>query len=378
MSPVASPGPAVSSETSTVTSLADLASRTFGGSVTAANDELFAQRENLISPGAPVFDASEFGHKGKVYDGWETRRRRSAEPDPDAHDWAVVRLGTPGIVHGVVVDTAYFRGNYPPHVSVEAASVEGYPAVEELLSATWVPLITKSPAQGDTANFYPVADRQRYTHVRLNIYPDGGVARLRVHGVVVPDPRLLTGTVDLLAAEGGGRLVDCSDAFYSSPANIIAPGRARNMGEGWENARRRGEGNDHAVFALGAAGVPRHVEIDASYYVGNAAGWARLSTADARRADGSAVLDDLIGDDDAWTELLPRTQIQPDTRHHFAFSGAPAATHLRLDVYPDGGMSRLRLWGDLDEASLADARRTWWNALPAEHRAQLPSEAPPT
>lgn len=357
----------------TVTGLPDLASRTFGGSVTAANDELFAQRENLITAAAPVFDASEFGHKGKVYDGWETRRRRCADPDPDAHDWAVIRLGTPGIVHGVVVDTAYFRGNYPPQVSLEATSVEGYPGVDELLASTWVPLVDRSPALGDTANFYPVVDRARYTHVRLNIFPDGGVARLRVHGQVVPDPRLLTGTVDLLAAEGGARLVECSDAFYSSPANIINPGRARNMGEGWENARRRGGGNDHAVFALGAAGVPRRVEVDTSYYVGNAAGWVRLSTLDARTTDLDAALDD----DTAWTDLLPRTEMQPDTRHHVALPGAGAATHLRLDVYPDGGLSRLRLWGDLDGASLQDARRTWWDSLPAEHRAQLPGEAPP-
>jgi allantoicase len=351
-----------------VTTLTDLASRALGGSVTAANDELFAQRENLIRPEAPVFDPSEFGHKGKVYDGWETRRRRSAVRDPEAHDWAVVRLGAPGIIHGVVVDTAFFRGNYPPHVAVQATSVEGYPDPEELLRATWVTVVAKSPARGDTANVYPVADPHRFTHVRLAIYPDGGVARLRVHGVVVPDPRLLTGTVDLLAAEGGGRLEECSDAFYASPANIIAPGRARNMGEGWENARRRGEGNDHAVFALGVAGVPRRVEVDTSYYVGNAAGWVRLSTVDARTADPA--------DPASWCELLVRTAVQPDTRHHLALPGAVAATHLRLDVYPDGGLSRLRLWGDLDEESRRAVRRTWWDALPEAHRAQLDDEAP--
>ena len=344
-----------------VTALPDLASRVLGGSVVAANDELFAQRENLIRPEAPAFDAQEFGHKGKVYDGWETRRRRAAEPDPDARDWAVVRLGTPGVVHGVVVDTAHFRGNYPPHVSVEATSVQGYPSVEELLRARWVTLVPRSPAEGDTANLYAVADRHRWTHVRLSIFPDGGVARLRVHGEVVPDPAVLTGTVDLLAAEVGGRLVDCSDAFYASPANIIAPGRARNMGEGWENARRRGGGNDHAVFALAAAGVPRRVEVDTGYYVGNAAGWVRLSTVDARRADPEQAA--------AWSELLPRTRIQPDTRHFLPLPAARPATHLRLDVYPDGGLSRLRLWGELDEASLLDVRRRWQELQPREHHA---------
>ncbi|MGU3433562.1 allantoicase [Actinomycetes bacterium M1A6_2h] len=337
------------------TGLTDLASRALGGSVCAANDELFAQRENLIRPEAPSFDPHEFGHKGKVYDGWETRRRRD-----DGHDWAIVRLGAAGIVHGVVVDTAFFLGNYPPFVSVEAASVEGYPSVDEIEKAEWHTIVDKSPAAGGTANAYPVDDRRCWTHLRLNIFPDGGVARFRVHGEVIPDPRFLTGTVDLLAADNGATLTACSDAFYSSPANIIMPGRARNMGEGWENARRRHGGNDFAVFALAAAGVPRHLEVDTSYYVGNAPGWVRVSTADARVSD--------VDEAGAWHELLPRVAVQPDTRHRFALDTDRAATHLRLDVYPDGGLSRLRLFGDLDSASLADARTRWWDALPAERR----------
>jgi len=189
--------------TAEFTAMTDLASRALGGSVAAASDELFAQRENLIRAEKPFFNPAEFGHKGKVYDGWETRRRRSAVPDPDARDYAIVRLGAAGIVHGLVVDTAYFKGNYPPFISVEAASIEGYPDIDEVLKADWVTIVEKSPADGDTANTYAVADRHRWTHVRLSIYPDGGVARLRVHGEVLPDPRFLSGTVDLLAAETG-------------------------------------------------------------------------------------------------------------------------------------------------------------------------------
>lgn len=331
----------------------DLASRALGGGVVAANDELFAQRENLVRPEAPRFDPAEFGHKGKVYDGWETRRRR--EP---GHDWAIVRLGAAGVVDHVVVDTAFFRGNYPPHVSVDGASVEGYPAPAELEAADWQPLVPLSPAAGDTANRYPVADGRRFTHVRLNIHPDGGVARLRVHGTVVPDPRFLGGTVDLLAADLGGRLVDCSDAFYGSAGNLILPGRARHMGEGWENARRRDGGNDHVEFALAAAGVPRHVEVDTTWFVGNAPGWVTVSTRD-ERAGGR------------WTVLLDHVPVQPDTPHRFLLPGAPAATHLRLDVYPDGGLSRLRLFGELDAPAAEQARARWWDLLPDSHRALL-------
>jgi allantoicase len=151
--------------------LPDLASRSLGGGVPYANDELFAERENLIKPGPAVFSTEDFGHKGKVYDGWETRRRR--EP---GHDFAVVRLGAPGIVRGVVIDTAWFKGNYPPFASVEATSAEDYPSPAELERADWQTIVEPSPLRGDAENSFPVAAGQRFTHVRLSIYPDGGVA----------------------------------------------------------------------------------------------------------------------------------------------------------------------------------------------------------
>ena len=345
------------------TQMTDLASRQLAGSVTAANDELFAERENLIRPDPPTFSAESFGHKGKIYDGWETRRRR--EP---GYDWTIVRLGAAGVVHGVIVDTAFFKGNYPPEISVEATSVEGYPSVDELAAAPWEPIVPRSAAQGDTANTYAVTDRRRWTHVRLCIYPDGGVARLRVHGEVVPDPRFLEGTIDLAAMENGGRLVECSDAFYSSPANLILPGRARIMGEGWENARRRDEGNDFATFQLAAAGTLRHVEVDTSYFVGNAPGWVRLSAVDATSVS--------VDDADAWREVVPKSRVQPDTRHRYLAAPGITATHVRLDVFPDGGLARLRVHGDLPPASLEHARRRWWDALPEHHRAAVPDQAP--
>jgi allantoicase len=346
------------------TELTDLASRDLAGSVMAANDELFAQRENLIKPGPATHAAHEFGHKGKTYDGWETRRRR--EP---GHDWAVVRLGAAGIIHGVVVDTAYFKGNYPPQISVEALSAEGYPGPAELAAADWTTIVAKSDCRGDEENHYIVADRHRWSHVRLSIYPDGGVARFRVHGEVVPDPRFMSGTIDLAALENGGRLVDTSDAFYSSPGNIIKPGRARIMGEGWENARRRDEGNDFAVFALAAPGIVRDLVVDTSYFVGNAPGWVKVSGVDARALDAN--------DPATWSDLLPRTVVQPDTRHRFLAASNGPVTLVRLDVYPDGGLTRFRVHGELDPAALADVRRRWWDALPDAHRAQVPDEAPP-
>ncbi len=317
---------------SAFTELPDLASRVVAGSVVAANDELFASRENLIRPEPPV-PVDTFGHKGKEYDGWETRRRR--EPGVD---WAIVRLGVPGVVRGVVVDTAFFVDNYPPFVSVEAAHVDGYPSPAELAELDWQPIVAKSPALGDTANEYAVTDERVWTHVRLTIHPDGGVARFRVHGHPVPDPRFLTGTIDLAALENGGSFVGCSDAFYGSAAKLILPGRARHMGEGWENARRRDDGNDWALYKLAGAGVVRHVELDTSYFVGNAPGWVRLA--------GAHVDSDDV-DSAEWFDLVEKQRSQPDTRHRFLVADQRPVTHVRLDVYPDGGMARLRVWGEL-------------------------------
>jgi allantoicase len=339
------------------TRLPDLASRRLGGGVVWANDELFAERENLIKPEDPTYSTYTFGHKGQIYDGWETRRRR--EP---GHDWALVRLGLPGVVHGVVVDTSFFTGNYPPEISVEGAALEGHPSPDELNAAEWTPLVPRSPARGDTRNAYPVHATERFTHVRLCQYPDGGVARLRVHGEVVPDPRLLTaGAVDLAALENGGSVVACSNMFYSAPANLISPGQARVMGEGWETSRRRDDGNDWVELALAGPGVVRLAELDTSWFVGNAPGAASLRGYDARAGQQPA---------DA-ALLLPRQRLQPDTRHRFRLADGPEVTHVRLDVHPDGGMARVRLWGELSARGRDDLALRWYNLLPAAHLTAL-------
>src|SRR3954465_13911689 len=206
--------------------LPDLASRALGGAVVAANDEFFAAKENLVLPEPPA-ERTEFGHKGKEYDGWETRRRRSP-----GHDWAIVRLGAPGIVAGVVVDTAHFTGNYPPRASVDGAAFEGHPSGEELLTAGWEPLLPLSDLAGDTPNAFTVDSDRRGAPGGPGIHPDGGVARLRVHGTVLPDPRLLdAGPFDLAALESGGLVTGVSDEFYGRPPQLFARGPARAAGQ---------------------------------------------------------------------------------------------------------------------------------------------------
>jgi allantoicase len=338
--------------------LPDLASRTMRGSVVAASDEFFAEKENLIKPGAAVFSPSSFGHKGQVYDGWETRRRRGTAgglPAGDACDWVIVRLGAPGVVHAVVVDTAYFTGNFPPACSVEACCVPGYPDPAALAAARWVEIVPESPLAGDTSHVFEVPPRYRFSHVRLRIYPDGGVARLRVHGQVVPDPALLEGlTFDLAALENGGDVRACSDQFYSSPRNAISPGLSRVMGEGWETRRRRSAGNEWLIVGFAAPAVVSLAEIDTSGYIGNSPGMAELRG----HVGGTWAADS------SWAPLLPRTALLPDTPHRFRLRPSPACDLVRLGVFPDGGVARLRLYGSLTPEGLAEIRRRWVETEP--------------
>jgi allantoicase len=307
----------------------DLAVRTLGGAVVWANDETFAEKENLITPGKADYSTATFGHKGQIYDGWETRRRREA-----GYDEAIVRLGAAGVVSAVIVDTSWFTGNYPPEISIEAAEVTGFPSPTELYDTEWTTIVARSAVDGDSENRFEVASDARWTHVKLSIYPDGGVARLRVLGRGVPDPSFLAvGPVDLAALENGAYVSACSNMFYSSPNNLLFPGPPRSMGEGWETSRRRNDANDWVQVQLAGTGRIRLAELDTSCFLGN--------------APGAASLQGRLGDGD-WIELLPRTTLQPDTRHRFVLDHDAPVSEVRMDIFPDGGMARLRLFGDLD------------------------------
>ncbi|MCW2604611.1 MAG: allantoicase [Pseudonocardiales bacterium] len=342
--------------------LPDLAGRALGGSVAWSNDEFYAARENLITAGPSIHDPLEFNYRGKVYDGWETRRRR--EPGDDS---VIVRLGCPGLVRAIVVDTSWFKGNYPPFASLEAATVFGYPSAQELLEATWTPLATREPLRGHAANVVLVKHNQAATHIRLTIHPDGGVARLRVHGEVLADPRFLGGRIDLAALTNGGRITACSNMFYSSPSNLISPGLASVMSDGWETARRRDDGNDWVTVELAAPGILHDAIIDTSYFVGNAPGWAALRGIDARRSD--------IADDDAWRTVLPRVRLQPDTQHRLRIADDSELTHVRLDIYPDGGVARLRLHGEVAPSARGPLVQRWLDAVPPERAAAVLAES---
>ena len=327
------------------TELVDLASERLGGSSVAANDEFFGPSQSLVQSGPAVFREGEYTERGKWMDGWETRRRREA-----GHDWCVLRLGLPGVIRGFVVDTAHFVGNFPEACSIDASAFESDLDLEAVSAGTmaWTELLSRSPLTGNCENRFAVESHSRVTHVRLNIYPDGGVARLRVHGIVVPDwERILRAgaEIDLAAIENGGAVVAASDMFFGSRHNLILPGRGRDMSDGWETRRRRGPGHDWAILRLGAPGAVRRVEVDTLHFKGNAPGACSVDVISAPGAERA----DLADPARSWRELLARTKLQPHTLHRFEreLADAGGATHARLNIFPDGGVSRLRLFGEI-------------------------------
>jgi allantoicase len=327
------------------TELVDLAAEKVGGAVLVANDEFFAPKENLLKSSAPIFIEGKYTDLGKWMDGWETRRRRTP-----GFDWCIVRLGLPGIIRGVVVDTSFFRGNYPEHFSLETCALGGQPTAEDLQSdeINWMPLLPQMPLAGDTQNPFAVEGDQRVTHLRFKIYPDGGVARLRVYGEVLPDWERLQrigGDVDLAAVENGGRVISCSDMFFGHRHNLIMSGRAANMSDGWETKRRRGAGHDWVIIKLGAVGQVRRLEVDTAWFKGNFPESCSLEATNASDLTEER-LTDLSGE---WKSILPRTKLQAHTRHFFEneILDAGQVSHLRFNIFPDGGVSRLRVYGTL-------------------------------
>lgn len=319
--------------------LPDLAAERFGGAVVAANDEFFAPKESLIKASTPEWREGVYTERGKWMDGWETRRRRSP-----GNDWAIIRLGLPGIVRGVVIDTSFFTGNFPERASIDACAALGVPSVDWLTSADvpWRAMLPNTPLVGDTQNQFAVtAVRERVTHLRLNIFPDGGVARLRVHGDVVPEHDTFGNgrEADLAAIENGGFVVLCSDMHYGHRQNLIMPGRATHMGDGWETKRRRGPGHDWSIIRLGRRGMIDRLELDTDHFKGNAPGSAMIEYCDVGDPPGSDAASA------TWRVLVAETPLEPHARHRFDAVPGAAATHVRLNIYPDGGVARLRVFG---------------------------------
>lgn len=330
------------------TGLADLASATLGGEALACSDDFFAGMENLLRPERAVFDPDRYTERGKWMDGWESRRRRVP-----GYDWCIVRLGVPGTIRGVDIDTDHFLGNHPAYGSVEAIAAPGADA-DALQAARWTEIVPPTPLERGARNLLPARVLDRWTHVRLNIHPDGGVARLRCYGDPEPDPPAPGAEVDLAAVACGGQAVAASDMFFGDVRQLTAPGRPANMGQGWESRRSRGPHQDWALIRLATSGRLARVELDTEHFKGNFPDHARVLGICWPDAPISGLVDSA-----AWREVVPDTRLRPHDRRAFeVLADRGPFTHLKIEVYPDGGVARLRAFGRPEEAprgALAEA-----------------------
>lgn len=326
-------------ESPAFTQLTDLAAERLGGKVLFATDDFFAEKENLIKPTRGIFITDKYTDRGKWMDGWESRRKRTP-----GHDWAVVQLATPGKIAGFDIDTNFFLGNHPPHASIEAVYLTDTGPVKNWEDIAWKEILPKSHLDAGSQNFYACSSNEIYTHIRLHIYPDGGVARLRVYGEVFKkwDAVAADEEIDLAAAINGGKAIACNDMFFSAMGNLIMPGRGVNMGDGWETKRNRTPNNrDWVILKLATAGTVERITVDTCHFKGN---YPDSCSIEACIADND---DAVINEKVSWQLLLPQQKLSADHIHEFKneVKHVERVTHVRLNIFPDGGISRLRLFG---------------------------------
>lgn len=324
------------------TEYTDLAAERLGGKVLYATDDFFAEKENIIKPGRGIFIADKYTNRGKWMDGWESRRKRIP-----GHDWCIVQLAAPSIIKGFDIDTNFFLGNHPPHASIEGAMIKDASSISDWAEQIeWKEILPKSTLDAGSQNFFSCNTAELFSHVRLHIYPDGGVARLKVYGEVFKDwaDADMNTAIDLAAAINGGKVIACNDMFFSSMNNLIMPGRGINMGDGWETKRNRTPNNrDWVILKLATQGVIERIVVDTHHFKGNYPDRCSIEYCTSKHDK------DVIAGKVHWQTLLPEQKLEADAEHEYMkqIIEHTAATHVRLNIFPDGGISRLRLFGKI-------------------------------
>ncbi len=329
----------------------DLASERVGGEAIDCSDDFFAEMENLLKPTRGIFIDDKYTERGKWMDGWESRRSYGRDDGRD-YDWCVIRLGISGSIQGFDVDTNFFRGNAPESVSIEVCESKTQPDAD----TQWHTLLDKSEVDAHSQNIF-IIDHEKeknWTHVRLNIFPDGGVARLRVYGDADTnwDHYIEGELINLAAIKNGAKALLVSDMFFSDKNNLLMPGRGKDMGDGWETKRRRDPGPDWSIVKLAVKGSIEKVMIDTCHFKGN--------YPDTFMLEALLVDNELAEDFDVnaiethqWIPIIAQTKLHAHREHIFIddilVDSEQVFSHVRLSIYPDGGISRMHVYGHASE-----------------------------
>ena len=322
----------------------DLASDRLRGYVLASSDQACTSHVGLLGSNAPNSEG-----------GWRTRRRRDT-----GHDWAILRLGVPGILESLELETDDDR---PTHILLEGCSAPHTCPVDKLKD--WETLVSKSVLEDSSSHRFAITSGKRYTHLRLSIFPDGSITRLRALGHPVPawmaPGGAPPGSLDLAAVANGAELNDWSDSRSGVPTSLIYPGSRSDKTPGWTTRRRRQSGHEWVTIRLGAAGRVVGVTFDTEGLEGDIPAKVSLEGSSAEKVPAEG----------EWQGVLPAVPALPNTEHHFSAEVEDNSDirWVRLKLHPDGGMTRLRVWGELSPEGLVECRLRYLNsASPGELR----------
>ena len=317
----------------------DLAQSRLGTKVVFKTDEFFAPAKRIINPWPPIFKEGVFDKHGKWMDGWETRRKRGK-----GHDYLILKLGKPGRIYKVDVDTSYFSGNQPRQISLDACfSNKKVPNK----NSKWVKIIKKKSTKPNSHHFFNVNNKSIFTHVKLNIYPDGGVARIRIYGSMEIKKKFKNKVINLTSVLNGATPIACNNEHFGRAENILAPGKGKNMGDGWETRRSRGKNFDWLILKCAAPGKINKIQIDTHHFKGNYPDKCSLQAAYLNNKISDK---NIINESKKWKLLLNKVKLRAHKKHNFRnkLMKNKKINYIRINIFPDGGISRIRAFGRVE------------------------------
>lgn len=311
----------------------DLAQPRLGSSVIYCTDDFFAKASRIISPVDPVFIPDKFDNNGKWMDGWESRRKRIK-----GNDYLILKLGRAGKIKKVLIDTAHFSGNQPDKFSLLATTDNNFN------KAKWTTLIQPTKAKPSSKHFFTIKNNNSFKFVKLNIFPDGGIARLRIYGEI--DTSLLNisknKNINLASLENGASIFACNNEHFGQAENILAKGKAKNMGDGWETRRRRGAGYDWVIIKC-LNGFIKEFEISTHHFKGNYP--YQFSLQGIKCNESKLKLKKILLSPTLWKTLINPSYLKAHKVHKFSIAKKININYLKLNIYPDGGVSRVKALG---------------------------------
>ncbi|WP_419768519.1 allantoicase [Arcobacter sp.] len=313
-----------------------------GTKILYVSDDFFANAQRMLEESEAVFK-DEYDENGHWMDGWETRRRRDSK-----NDFCIIKLGVSAKINSFEVDTAHFKGNYPLAVSIKACyskDINDEEIINNPENFQWKELLVQSDLQGDTKHNFDSSCQDEITHIRMDIYPDGGIARFKAFGTICFDEKLYDmDNINVISMLNGARAVRTNNEFFGALKNILKEKDSLYMGDGWETRRRRTPGFDWGIIELSKPAIIDNIMIDTNFFKGNFPDSFSICSAYIKESTDNSIETQSI----FWEELIPSQKLEMDNKHYynksFLLHNKPI-THIRINIFPDGGVSRLKLFG---------------------------------